>query len=112
MVASALKGNALTLSVPGQPVYDLVPEVGGEFSFKLVKVVRVRFVEDAKGQVSAVGLGVLFPCIVPLDGAGRALHPAILYSDQRSVGVEIQEPLVSGIANGSAVSGDHRVRAT
>ena len=53
-VTVALKGNALTLSVPGQPVYDLVPEVGGEFSFKQVKVIRVRFPEDAKGQATAV----------------------------------------------------------
>jgi xylulokinase len=36
-------------------------------------------------DVAAVGVGVLFPCIVPLDGRGRALHPAILYSDQRSL---------------------------
>ena len=41
----------LTLSVPGQPVYELVPEVGGEYSFRQVKAIRVRFVEDAKGQV-------------------------------------------------------------
>lgn len=54
VVTIGLKGNVLTLSVPGQPVYDLVPEVGGEFSFKVVKAIRVRFLEDAKGQVNAV----------------------------------------------------------
>ncbi len=54
VVTVGLKGNVLTLSVPGQPVYDLVPEVGGEFSFKVVKAIRVRFLEDAKGQVTAV----------------------------------------------------------
>jgi len=53
-ITVALKGNVLTVSVPGQPVYDLVPEVGGEFSLKPVKVVRVRFLEDAKGQVTSV----------------------------------------------------------
>jgi CubicO group peptidase (beta-lactamase class C family) len=53
-ITVALKGNALTVSVPGQPVYDLVPEVGGEFSLKPVRVVRVRFLEDAKGQVTTV----------------------------------------------------------
>lgn len=42
------------IDVPGQPVYDLVPEVGGEFSLKLLKVVRVRFLEDAKGNVTAL----------------------------------------------------------
>jgi hypothetical protein len=54
VVTVGLKGSALTLAVPGQPVYDLVPEVGGEFSFKTVKAIRVRFLEDAKGQVTAV----------------------------------------------------------
>jgi len=54
VVTIGLKGDVLTLSVPGQPVYDLVPEVGGEFSFKVVKAIRVRFLEDAKGQVNAV----------------------------------------------------------
>ena len=36
-------------------------------------------------DISAVGLGVLFPAVMPLDQEGRALHPAILYCDQRSV---------------------------
>jgi CubicO group peptidase (beta-lactamase class C family) len=53
-VTVGLKGNVLTLSIPGQPVYDLVPEVGGEFSLKVAKVVRVRFLEDAKGQATAL----------------------------------------------------------
>jgi CubicO group peptidase (beta-lactamase class C family) len=50
-ITVGLKGDVLTLSVPGQPVYELVPEVGGEYSFRQVKAIRVRFVEDAKGQV-------------------------------------------------------------
>jgi len=53
-VTVSLKGDALTLAIPGQPVYDLVPEVGGEFSLKVAKVVRVRFLEDAKGQITAL----------------------------------------------------------
>jgi len=53
-VTVGLKGDALTLSIPGQPLYDLVPEVGGEFSLKTAKVVRIRFLEDAKGQVTAL----------------------------------------------------------
>ncbi len=36
-------------------------------------------------DVAAVGMGVLFPVIVPLDRNARALHPAILYCDQRSL---------------------------
>jgi CubicO group peptidase (beta-lactamase class C family) len=58
-VTVALRGSVLTLSVPGQPVYDLVPEVGGEFSFKTVKAIRIRFLEDAKGN--ATGLEIIQP---------------------------------------------------
>jgi len=36
-------------------------------------------------QVNAVGVGVLFPAVMPLDREGRALAPAILYCDQRSL---------------------------
>ncbi len=35
-------------------------------------------------DVGAVGAGVLFPAVMPLDTGGHALHPAILYNDQRS----------------------------
>jgi CubicO group peptidase (beta-lactamase class C family) len=53
-VTIGLKGDVLTLTIPGQPVYELVPEVGGEFSLKAAKVVRLRFQEDAKGQVTGL----------------------------------------------------------
>jgi CubicO group peptidase (beta-lactamase class C family) len=53
-VTVGLKGGVLTLSVPGQPLYELAPEVGGEFSLKLAKVVRLRFIEDAKGRVTGL----------------------------------------------------------
>jgi xylulokinase len=36
-------------------------------------------------DVGAIGVGVLFPCVVPLDEDGRALDPAILYCDGRSL---------------------------
>ena len=36
-------------------------------------------------EIDAIGLGVLFPAVMPLDARGRALHPAILYCDQRSL---------------------------
>jgi CubicO group peptidase (beta-lactamase class C family) len=50
----SLRGDSLTLALPGQPVYDLVPELAGEFSLKQVKVVTLKFVEDAKGQVTGI----------------------------------------------------------
>ncbi len=36
-------------------------------------------------DIRAVGVSVLFPCIVPLDAQARALYPAILYCDRRSL---------------------------
>ncbi len=48
-VTVGLKGDVLTLTIPGQPVYDLVPEVGGEFSLKAAKVVRLRFQDGRQG---------------------------------------------------------------
>ena len=53
-VTVGLKGGILMFSIPGQPVYDLVPEVGGEFSLKAAKVVRLRFLEDDKGRVTGL----------------------------------------------------------
>jgi hypothetical protein len=52
----SLRGDSLTLIVPGQPVYDLVPELAGEYSLRQVKVVTLKFVEDAKGQVAGIEL--------------------------------------------------------
>ena len=53
-ITVGLRGDSLTMVVPGQPVYDLVPELGGEYSLKQAKVVTLKFVEDAKGQVTGL----------------------------------------------------------
>jgi len=50
----AVKGDGLTMTIPGQPTYDLVPELGGEYALAQVKTITVRFVEDAKGTVTAM----------------------------------------------------------
>lgn len=50
----SLKGNALTMFVPGQPVYDLVPKPGGEFYLKQLPVISIRFIEDGKGSVTGL----------------------------------------------------------
>ena len=54
VVTIALSGNALTLSVPGQPLYHLVPGLGGEFTLKEYSVISLAFVEDAQGNVTGV----------------------------------------------------------
>lgn len=52
-VTISLKGdNALTLTVPNQPLYDLEPYRGTEFKLKGLTGFSARFVLDARGAVS------------------------------------------------------------
>ncbi len=53
-ISVELKGNTLTMAIPGQPVYELVPVPGDEFTLKQVSVVRIRFITDQKGEVAAL----------------------------------------------------------
>jgi CubicO group peptidase (beta-lactamase class C family) len=52
-VRISLKGNALSVIIPGQPPYDLVPSLSGDFTLKQVQIVSMHFVADDKGQVTA-----------------------------------------------------------
>ncbi len=51
-----LKGNSLTLFIPGGEELDLVPQVGDEFILKQVKIVSLRFKLNAEGSVVALEL--------------------------------------------------------
>jgi len=51
-----LKGDSLTLILPGQPEFDLLPQPGDEFVFKQAPIARVRFLTDDKGSVTALEL--------------------------------------------------------
>lgn len=54
-VAVALKGDsALTLTVPGQPTYELVPTRGTSFDIKGLNGYSVEFKKDAAGAVAEV----------------------------------------------------------
>jgi CubicO group peptidase (beta-lactamase class C family) len=50
----SLKGNRLTLYIPGGNELDLVPQVGDEFTLKQVKIISLRFKFDAEGNVLAL----------------------------------------------------------
>ena len=52
----SLKGNSLTLFIPGGEELDLVPQVWDEFILKQVKIVSLRFKFDAEGNVVALEL--------------------------------------------------------
>lgn len=49
-----LAGNTLTLEVPGQPMYSLVPGLGELFSLREYSIISVRFEADAKGNVKSM----------------------------------------------------------
>ncbi|MDI6849626.1 MAG: serine hydrolase [Candidatus Saccharicenans sp.] len=51
VISVDLKGEVLTMTVPGQPVYELVPVPGDEFTLKQISVVRIKFIVDQKGEV-------------------------------------------------------------
>jgi CubicO group peptidase (beta-lactamase class C family) len=53
-VSIGLSGNALTVNIPGQPQYRLVPGLGGEFTLKEYTVISMSFTEDDKGNVTAL----------------------------------------------------------
>ncbi len=52
----SLKGDSLTLIIPGQPEYDLVPVLGDEFVLKQVKIISLKFKTDDEDNVIAVEL--------------------------------------------------------
>jgi hypothetical protein len=54
VVTIGLKGNSLTVLVPGQPLYELAPGLGDQFTLKEARVIHLRFVVDEKGSVTAV----------------------------------------------------------
>jgi len=49
----SLKGNSLTLFIPGQPEYDLVPVLGDEFILEQVKIISLKFLMDENDNVIA-----------------------------------------------------------
>jgi CubicO group peptidase (beta-lactamase class C family) len=51
-----LKGKTLTVQIPGQPPLELVPDLGGEFYLKEVKVISLAFVMDDQGNVTGMEL--------------------------------------------------------
>ncbi len=52
-ITVSLKGDSLTLILPGQPEYDLVPVLGDEFILKRVKIISVKFLMDEEDNVVA-----------------------------------------------------------
>lgn len=56
VIEVSLKGSALSLVLPGQPEFDLLPQPDEDFVLKQAKIVRIRFLEDKDGRVSGLEL--------------------------------------------------------
>lgn len=54
VLSVTLKANTLAMTIPGQPVYELIPVPGDEFILKGISVVRIRFIVDQKGEVASM----------------------------------------------------------
>jgi CubicO group peptidase (beta-lactamase class C family) len=53
-ISIGIKGQALVANLPGQPQFDLLPSLSGDFALKQVQIVTFHFVSDEQGKVSAV----------------------------------------------------------
>jgi CubicO group peptidase (beta-lactamase class C family) len=53
-ITVSARGDGLTVVIPGQPIFDLLPELGGEYSLKQIKSISMKFIEDAKGLVTGL----------------------------------------------------------
>jgi hypothetical protein len=51
-----LQGHTLTVTIPGQPQYHLVPGLGGRFTLREYSIVGVSFVIGATGEATALTL--------------------------------------------------------
>jgi hypothetical protein len=49
----AIQGKALTLTVPGQPLYELAGDRNDEFNLKGINGFSVRFAADSQGAMTA-----------------------------------------------------------
>lgn len=53
VVKVGVQGNRLTLAVPGQPQYELIPDRNDEFNLKGLNGYSVRFSADKEGSITA-----------------------------------------------------------
>jgi hypothetical protein len=51
-----LKGNGLSLQIPGLPIFNLEPQLGDEFTIKQYKIINLKFIMDKKGEVTGFEL--------------------------------------------------------
>ena len=53
IISVTVKGNSLVANIPGQPQWELLPGLSGDFTLKQAQVVSLHFVEE-QSKVTAV----------------------------------------------------------
>jgi xylulokinase len=86
VVASASRPHDLLLPRPGLVEHD--PESAW---WDGVRAVCAELLPGRAAAVSAVGISGIGPCVVPCDGNGAPLRPAILYGVDTRAGAEVDE---------------------
>lgn len=84
-LAEPLALAAAPYRVPTDRVHPERAEVDAQEWRSAAAIAIASLPDGLRRSVAAVGLTGLFPAVVPLDADGRALAPAILYCDRRSV---------------------------
>lgn len=89
VAGSAAVGHDLSLPHPGQVEHD----AEGVWWHDFVALCRQLLSESEldPGQILAVGVSAIAPCVLPIDRAGRPLRPAILYGIDTRASAEVAE---------------------
>jgi len=53
-ISVSVKGSVLVANIPGQPQFDLVPGLSGDFAIRQAQVITMHFLINAQGQVSGL----------------------------------------------------------
>ena len=86
IVASAQRPHPLSLPRPGWAEHDGEAVWWADF----VSIAR-ELAGLGEGRIAAVGVSGIGPAVLPVDGAGRALRPAILYGIDTRAMAEVEE---------------------
>src|ERR1700730_15594967 len=86
VVATATRPHDLSLPRPGWTEHDAETVWWADFRSICAELMR-----QADGQVAAVCVSGIGPCLLPADAEGRPLRPAILYGIDTRATREIEE---------------------
>ena len=89
VIGSAAVGHSLSLPRPGWVEQDADRVWWHDFVYLCRQLLQAGQVDPK--QILAVGVSAIAPCVLPVDGAGRPLRPAILYGIDTRASAEVAE---------------------